>query len=535
MGERSSIVMPMTPENEVRLRRRQEFLWIAAGVVLLVAVRTLQLRTLAPLLYSPEFAQFANLAADLASGRDVWPGSVSDFYAFYAYGDHAQGTLLISLLAVPASLLFGPTTIALHAVGLGFEALLLVLAAHLGFGLGRGRGALAAISLIVFPPFFAVAFQSMPYGNHTEFLAVPWLLALAASRTPGAHLRRLIGLTCVVAAGFFLYRLNLAAVLAFGVVVLLEGSPSVRVRSIAVVLLGLGVGFLATLLARSGAGDVTDVALPALSADPQAILGGIERLARSSWPAAPRGAPGLQSVARLLSLGSVLLCAGVALGDAGPLRRVARFAVVWAALGAAAPVISGQAKPEYLLQAFYASLLALTVAGLSPKRPVHLAAGLCGALLLAFGIADGLRAISPSTWSQTPYDGARLARELRLDSLDIDELPFWNRIVDEGRAAKDMGLVTRLGDCRQQFARRLDFALGGYDEDRCGARCADEPLARALESEMAANPALDRVSVGRALWVVCNRDLEQVEGVLSRLEPGDATGYREGALDEAGR
>jgi hypothetical protein len=159
-----------------------------------VVLRALELRTVAHLLYSPELFGLGSLAWDLHAGT-FKSTSVFEFISTYQYMQFAQGTLVVQAAATLLGVAFGPNTWAFHFVGIAFEALTVALVATITV---RAAGpVLGAVVLLpwLLPPAFVVAWQLMPYGNHTEFLWVPAALAVALSTDLGQSGSSCIGRT----------------------------------------------------------------------------------------------------------------------------------------------------------------------------------------------------------------------------------------------------------------------------------------------------------------------------------------------------
>lgn len=477
----------------------------AIGVaLLLVVLRSFQVASLGPLLYSNEFAQLGNLAADLSSGQFDSNMGWRDFYRFYAYGDHAQGTLFVAVVAAMLAPLFGPTTTALHAVAILCEA------AFAGAAIWAvGRRSLVAAALVslvlLFPPYIVLAFQLMPYGNHTEFLALPVLLGVALTSQDGR--RRVPLLVGLSAISVLLYRLNLAAVLAAGTAVLVSRRPGALKDAMSCGA-GLILGFLLALILK-GEGSGPAGLLPHLGLASSQSLLALEK-AWTTWPG--MGISGTRTVLTgLAALGSLILAIWGVVRERADLFKT--YLVLWFLLAFGAPIVSGYARPEYLLNAW----TALTLAGLSlPESAgtkMKTLGTLVAALLLSAGLGAGVRAAAAPPSAE--YDGVLLHRNLRLETLDGDDVPFWMDLAATGRR-HSAGVVTRIGPCNAQFGRSSDFTASDLRSSRCGT-CSSEGVGPMLSEQLAADDGLDLTDIGAGLWIRCDRDMDEVGRLLEQL------------------
>ncbi len=80
---------------------------MAGPVLVLVALRNLQLRTVATLLYSPELMGLASLAQDLQDGTVPAGASLSELVERYQYMSFAQGMLVVQVSTAAGAAVFG--------------------------------------------------------------------------------------------------------------------------------------------------------------------------------------------------------------------------------------------------------------------------------------------------------------------------------------------------------------------------------------------------------------------------------------------
>lgn len=515
----------------------------AAAVVALLALRTAQLLGLAPLLYDPEFLQFSRLATDLQGELgwlDLGPrGILRD----YIYMEFAQGTAWIAVGTALLSPILGVSVWSMHAVALLSEAAAVGVFALLLIRLGGIRAAAIGLLPWLLAPRFAVTWQLLPFGNHTEFLVFPLLVALLL--TSRGRVREPLW-PWVVSAGLLgiavvAYRGNLPAVLALAGTALWSGSR----RSI---LAGLG-GVAAALLLACGflvwvyGGEIVsgwpadDTLLPRIGGDTSvgALLGGLPR----AFPGAPAVLGTALPYLALLALG-LALSLGVIVRTRDARDRglhARRFAVLWAFATAAATLLDGDPQPVHRLNALYAMLTAtalLTATGV-PSVARHVGTALLLVLGLA-GLIDATGTIHPGAWrAGATYEGVELWQELRLRRVDGDDLPHFQRLVDEGRASRDAGRATHhVEGCSEPLRERLFGPAPAPLVSECSCE-EDGALGRFLARDLAADPPASLEEVGRGVWIFCDRDLGATERALQGMDDETVGALMDGARDEASR
>ncbi len=189
-----------------------------AAFIGLLAVRTPQLLSVAPLLYDVEFLQFGSFALDLRSG--VLPAHLGiEDVRLYQYGDHAPGTLWMVVAYAILGTVMEPSVWGLHGLAIASEATAVGLLAAGLAGFTTWPRLVGGWLLWVLAPGFAVVWQFMPFGNHTEFLWGPCACLLALSLDPDLR-RPAVWVPCVLAMGLtaMLYRGALTAILALALV-----------------------------------------------------------------------------------------------------------------------------------------------------------------------------------------------------------------------------------------------------------------------------------------------------------------------------
>jgi len=499
--------------------RRRAALLVASSVLVLVILRLIEARTIGHLLYSPELMALGSLAWDLDRGALTHDGTLTGFIATYQYNHFDQGTLLVQGLFAGASRVFGTTGFVFHSVGIGLEALTVGGCAWLGVRLAGARGLLGMLVLLV-PPAFVVAWQLMPYGNHTDFLFVPVLAALLWLRAGQTGRVPPVPLFVLLVVGVLLYRTNAAVGVAslVGVLALTRtGRPGVFFAVVSAGLISL-VCILGLHAAwPEGQGDLA--LLPNV---------GLGRRGAVEWAffGAPRNVwGGWPWRAALVVWAGLGVWAGVR--DAAR-RPLVLYLGALAAVGLAVPLLFAPPHPEYLLTGLYA-LLVLGVVGLPPAEG---AGGVAGRLSIAAafvmataGLVDARWLADPSTWSATKgFDGVAAHFELGLEDLDADEIPYWMAMLAAGRGSPATGLATATHvepGCPLQPGRLDHGPLFAADADRCPGWSAGALAERwrELGAQGWTPTAQQARDFGAGVWIVCGRSLECVSAAVGEDLP----------------
>lgn len=516
-----------------------------AALVLLL--RFLQVRSSAHVLYHGEFAGIARLFRRLEEGTFAWRGP-AEFVHETTYQWFAQGTSFLQVLALLLEPIFGRTLWGHWGAAALLEALAVALFAGTITRIASpGLGLLAGLALAL-PPNAALSWNLQPYGNHNEFLWVPLGVAFwLAGRDPMDRTwRGLLPPVLLLGAGFVLYRANVFAAAALIPVL---AWPLSRARIGRAALVGGGVvGLAVAIFAFLGQ--------PVWGGPPEGHLGsfpdpgpglrrafdGFRAAFDSQIPAFAQG-PDSGRLHRLLILATPLLVGLATLRRAplDPARRVGLFAALWAAAALAVPIVTGNAIGRYLLPGWCAATLALATL-LAAQGPIRRVATALFAVFVGLGVLTSAPWIERSTWDQTRHlRGIELWYDLEVNYVDLDELPFYARLIDEGRASVHVGVSSHhpSGECPSN--------PGAHPADRpdpSADTCSGWPegaLAHVLVStasrfgtDVEARKAALR-DVGRGIWIRANRRVPAVE-VAIRGAPGELTApVLEGARDEAAR
>lgn len=512
---------------------RQTALLVVGSVLALLVLRLVELRTLAHLLYAQELMGLGSLAWDLDHGGLTHDGTLAGFIATYQYNHFDQGTLVVQALFLGLSRLFGTTGFVFHCVGIGLEAVTVGCVAWLGSRLAGPRS-LWAMGALLFPPAFVVAWQLLPYGNHTDFLFIPALLGVLWLRAGQSGAVRLPVLFVLLVVGVVLYRMNAAAGVASVVAALALGGGA-RLRSGATVvaagLVALACVFALHAVWPEGQGD--GGLLPSV---------GFGRRGSVQWAffGAPRNLWGGWPWRLALA---VWAAGGLWVGARDPsLRPLVTYLATLAAGALAAPLLLAPPHPEYLLTGLYALLL-LGMVGLATSeeavggfgRRVAIASA---AVMLLAGLADARWLADATTWETTRgFDGIAAHFELGIEDPDADEISSWAAMLASGRGSQATGVATSThieAACPLQPGRLDPGPLRAADEDRCpgwsegalGRRWMD---LRAQGWTPTAQQARD---FGAGAWVVCGRSLECVEKAMGGV---DRSAVLRGAAGEARR
>ncbi len=514
-----------------------------AAVGVLLSLRTAQLLGLAPLLYDPEFLQFSRLATDLQGELGWFDLGLRGILRDYIYMEFAQGTAWIAVGTALLSPILGLNVWSMHAVTVLSEAAAVGVLALLLQRLGGIRAAILGLLPWILAPSFAVTWQLLPFGNHTEFLVFPLLAALVL--TAGGRARQPLW-PWLVAGGVLgiavvAYRGNLPAVGALAGVALWSRSRRPVLAGLAgsVGALLLALGFLVWVY---GGEIVTgwpadDTLLPRVGGD-TSLLSLVRGLPRA-FPGAPAALGTALPYLLLLGLGvglsAVVASRRAGTPDAGVHAR--RFVVLWALGTIAAILLDGDPQPVHRLHGLYAMLAASALLSTAAAPPKLRTVGVGLALLLGMaGLIDAWGTLHPRAWrAGASYEGIELWQELRLRRVDGDDLAHFQRVVDEGRASPDVGRATHhVEGCSEPLRERLLGPAPDPLASECG--CAEPgALGHFLTRNLGADPPTSLPDVGRGAWIFCDRDLGVLERALEGMDESTRQALIDGARDEARR
>ena len=519
-----------------------------AVIATLVGLRILQLLSHAPALCNPEFLYNGRLMLEAHAADGILQYIRTQPLSSLVYLPTQQGTLAIQLAAAALSIVTGPNVWALHATTILAEvlAVALLVALLLRF-LGPCAAVLGTLPWL-FPPGPVVMWQLLPFGNHTEFMAIPLAIALFYSdpELPRRRWQVWIFPALLLGLGIMLYRPTIASVAALWVASALRGSRRIFglatacsvVAVVVAVLCLLGLHGTAPFAAEAGS---LESILPAI--DPGAT--GIFRNAAAIWPNMPF-APTVGGI-RLpffLVVGLGLVVAGITIAHPrtrlGGHAPVLTFATLWALASLGLCLQDGWPKPPHYIQLLYAVFVAialLQIRGL-PQR-LRTCASVTLVLLGLAGLPDAVTLLEPSVWVRnTSYDGLALAHETGLSSFDSDDFPHVQRMIDEGRAEHLDGDLSGIFDTQFLMcdADALERWRTGRPPSAVEGRCncwSRGALGRMVESTWTRNPDVDLPTVGRMAWILCNRDLEGVERSIDGLDVVHVDEILRGAREEA--
>ena len=532
--------------------QRSRISGVLAALIPAVAVlvlRYLQVRSSAHLVYAGESAGIARLSRWLNEGTFHWQG-VQQLVHDTTYQWFAQGTCFLQVVALLLEPIFGRTLWGHWGAAALLEAAAVLLFAATITRISRPAFGLLAGLAVALPPNGVLSWNLTPYGNHNEFLWVPLGVAFwLAGRSPGGRTLRgylppvlLLGLGCV------LYRANVFPALAAVAVIAWPLSTRTLVRA---------VGFAVAVAA------VAAVAFVYLGLTPwgTSLEGGLGSFP-DPRPAASLASHGLSTawtkelpvfadlldarVHRLVLVLGVLL-AGVAgastKGAPGdPRKRVALFAAIWGALALAVPALTDHALVRYFVPAWYAATLCL--ASLLAASTPLVRRGAVGLFLVFVLLGAGASApwVDLGTWDRTAaLRGIPLWFELEVNTVDLDELPFYGRILDEDRGSAWIGWSSHRpsGICPANpgtgVGDRPDPSADGCQGWGPGELVA--ALERVPADFGADRQGLQRAlqDIGRGIWIRADRRLPAVELAI-RGARGELTGpVMQGARDEAAR
>jgi len=522
--------------------------WRRAAVIavgLLVLLRIAQYLSIATLVYDDELTEMARLALDLSTGDFVFESPVF-FAQKYTFQPFSQGTLLLQIVTAAFALVLGPTGWALQSAALLFETIsfagLLVLGGRIG---GRRGIGLATLLWLVATPASVIAIQLMPYGIHSEFLFVPLAgIAFAAHRPPNLWTtQHWVAASLWMALGIVVFRSNLFPALAFtAAVVLVHRGRSAALALAALIGAGLVGGLCLQWLSVGGWGAMPQHVSPG-NWTPLEAIGRLPALLGVVFPAPRLWAP-LDLAWRLLLLLGMPLALFRGLRHRTDRSLVLIFASLWTAMSLAAVALLGELQLRYLCPPFYALLLCwlMLALDLDVSARARKATNVALVLLALGGASDGVQLVHPSVWAQTlSFEAVRIGQELQVRYVELDELPYLQRILDEGRGSPWIGgrgdLLGRcsnlpLSDSRVTKIRhpaKLDCVFSESENTLLVLREArdwtgdDIPLKVRL------------TDMGRGAWIRNGRDLLAMEQKLAGVEQTERDLLLVGARDEARR
>ena len=517
-----------------------------APAVLVLVLRLLQVRSSAHILFHGEFAGIARLFRFLDQGTFAWRG-IRAFVHETTYQWFAQGTSFLQVVAWLLEPVFGRTLWAHWGAAALLEALaVLLFAATVHRLAGPGLALLGGLALAL-PPNAVLAWNLQPYGNHNEFLWVPlgiafWLAGRDPMRRRGWQW---VAPVALLAAGLVLYRANVFVLAAAAVAIAWpERARLARSAGFLAATVALAAGLFA-FLGLTPWGTSTEGGLGSFPDPRIAASGALHGLSVAWHGELPAFAPtrGLAYLHRLVLLGAVVGAGLAALGRRGsePRSRVALFAAGWGVLALAAPALSDHAIGRYFVPGWCAAMLAL-VSLLAAVRPVRRAVvGVLVVGVLAGGVAAA-RWIDAATWDRTEQlDGIALWFELEVNTVDLDELPFYERIITEGRGSPYVGWSSHFpsGLCpAHPGAAGGDRPYPTTDTcsgwDRGGLVAGLMSVAGRFGHDADGREAALR-DVGRGAWIRANRSVQAVEVAIDGA-PGELRRpVLVGARDEAAR
>ncbi len=516
--------------------------------VLVLVLRYLQVRSSAHILYAGEFAGIARLFQWLNEGTFTWSG-LPQFVHATTYQWFAQGTSFLQVVALLLEPIFGRTLWGHWGAAAVLEAAgVLLFAATVTRISSPALGLLAGLA-VALPPNGVLSWNLMPYGNHNEFLWVPLGIAFwLAGRAPEDRRRREYVLpVLLLAAGIVLYRANVFPAVAAVAVLAWPASGRSLGRGVS---FGLAVGLLASgafvYLGLTPMGTMHEGGLASFP-DPSTSLSSAAHGLHTAWiKELPVFTQLFEGRAHRLLLVLGVLGAGLAgvsrTSPSDPRKRVALFAALWGAMALGVPALTDHAIGRYFVPGWYAATLALATLLAATSSVLRRGAV---ALFVAFVLLGGAAAapwIDRATWSQTERLRAiPLWTELEVNCLDLDELPFYNRILEEGRATSWVGFSSHhyswlcpahpgagMGD---RPAPTAD-GCSGWPEGGL-ARVLDGIQSHLERDVRGRDRALQ--DIGRGAWIRSNRRLQAVELALQGAPPELAGPVLAGARDEASR
>jgi hypothetical protein len=483
---------PRPPMPPARRLGRADFAILLGLVLVLVAVRVALLLSILPELHQEEFTRLGRLALDLEDGTAVLWGPAA-FRQAYQYGFHAEGTMATAIVTALLSLPLGANGWALYGSTIFFEVVLALFAGVLLLKTTDWWLALIALLPLLHPPMLVATQQLSPSGNHTEFLWIPMAIALflAVRDTQERPWWHWLAPAALLAAGVVLYRLNIACATGLLLAVLARGTRRTALLGVAALLLGV-------LAARQIGGQAGGFGY---------MLDGLsfERLAPGpladwAWTYVPVtetrwGRPFRVCLAVLLGVGLVSLI------RPGRFRVPAGFALGWAGGVLGALILLDQPVYRYHVALLYAVLLCGWIGLASLPGWWRAAPAVALALLGLFGVSEQMTHQRPGAWSEhAAIDSLALGQRLGVYRIKVDQLPYYQRMLDEGRWNMAVGVMPY--PLEQDEEQVHEFPAGTVAD-------AVSHLRQIFERE---GPPVDLQfeHAGRGAWISGGRDLERV-------------------------
>ncbi len=521
--------------------------------LLLLVLRSAQLACMASQLYLGEYAIMGSLLWDLQTGSFAFRG-VRWLLADYSYFGFAQGTVPVQLLTAALGSVL-PRTWALHAPSMLAEAATVAVLARLLLSQTRGAVAGLAVAATILVPATVVSWQLMPFGNHTEWLWVPAGLALFLGTGDPAQRRTRDWLipVALLGLGIAMYRYHLLIAVVFGLACVLGRQRRVAIRGVAAACGGLVLAWALTALAGphatgSETGNPLESIVGYLRTMKSMISAPLGDGLRNGIFGAPQqeGLLGLPyRVVLVAAVVGALVLAWRRRAAGEPQAALSLFAAGWAVAGLAVPLVLAGGAERYFIPGLYGALLcAGLVAGAAQGRRSRLwALGL--AALCMGGAVDNARFIQPAGIALTrQLDAVALYRGLGVWWLDVDELPYWNRLLDEGRANPFAGSLSRDFRGVRCPGEPFGFEAPGRVPDALAVTCSGferaelTPVVDSVLGEGAAEgwteaQLLD--ALGRGAWIRNDRDLDSLPAAFDGVPADRLALILAAAADEASR
>lgn len=536
----------LSEETFLSWGRSLVFAGVCTAVVLLV--QGLQLRSSIHLLYNGEAMGLSRLMWEAHSGTFEFT-SLADLINGYSYLQFDQGTALQNILAAGMAPLLGTNIWTFYVAGLCLGALGAFAFSLVVARLARAPGLLLLVIPFLFLPLPLQTWRLMPWANHTHFLWIPALMALWFLVVDHEDLRwwSLLGLAGIGAIGFVLYRGNVAPALAVAVTLASMGGIRGILRAgLYVVCLAGAAWLILGVWLHLGWEGFVPYAGEALSREPPPLTAIPGRIVEIWWHllAAVHVTGVVQAMHRVVLAATVLLALASFAAPARPTVLVTRFACTWAVLGTLALAASDYRLPTHAFPLYLAALLCLVgLAAWCPVRPLRAIALAAAVLMGLAGLAEGSSYIDRSVWSQTRANrGLQLYWTLDVMHFELDELPYYHRILDEDRATRSIGLAS--GTLGLFCPNPISVHAGGTRPDpradicqawTTGALChqiSDDRFPTDQPTEDLADVARD---IGRGAWIRGNRDIDGVRRSFDGCLTPWGSYAIEGALDEASR
>ena len=531
-----------------RLSWKGSLAFAAACTASVLLFQAAQLRSSIHLLYNGEALGLSRLMWDVHTGAFEFT-SIANLINGYSYLQFDQGTAVQGLLAAGLAPALGTDIWTFYIAGIILCAMGTFCFALVVTRFARTPATLLLVAPFLLPPLPLQTWRLMPWANHTHFLWVPALLALwlIVAGRDDARWRNLLAPIGIAAVGIALYRGNLAPAVAVAVTLAsLGGTRNAGRAAVYVAGVAVATALILGVWLHIGWSSFLPYSGEFVASEPASFFRIPGRIAEI-WGhllAALYFTSIVEALHRLVLAAAVLLALTAFAVPARSPVLVTRFGCAWAVIGTLAISTSEYRLPTHVFPLYFAALLCfVSLAAWCPIRLLRVVAIAGAALLGLAGLVEGTSYIDRSVWPQTGENrGLQLYWTLDLQQIELDELQYYHRILDEGRGSSAIGLAS--GTLGLHCPNPISVQAGGDRPDPAADTCqawTEGELCHLLTDdrfpagELPGDLARIAGDIGRGAWIRGNRDLAGVERSFEGCPGRWQSLAIEGARNEAAR